>query len=204
MTTNNEEIWKDVHGYEGLYQVSTFGRIKGLAKMLCYDNTERILVPSKNNKGYLLVWLYKSGCKPKGKTVHRIVAETFLPNEKNLPQINHKDCNRENAALDNLEWISVSDNLKYSYANGRIAAWHGKKFSSEQRGFCRQRMLNSNHKRKKCIEIISNRLFDSGKEASKHLGVNYNTLKETLKDPCSKYGVMWLEDYEKLYGPLDK
>lgn len=99
-----EEIWKDVVGYEGLYKVSNTGRI--LAR-----SCERRF--QKNNSGYETVMLYKDG-KYRRRTVHRIVAEAFIPNPLCYSQINHIDENKENNCVSNLEWCTPSENnLKY-------------------------------------------------------------------------------------------
>lgn len=105
------EIWKDIHEFEGRYQVSNLGNVKSLN----YNKTgeERILKPYDNGKGYLLVNLFK-GKRTVQKLVHRLVAEAFIPNQNALSQINHKDENRQNNAVYNLEWCDVLYNLVYS------------------------------------------------------------------------------------------
>lgn len=107
-----EEIWKDVVGYEGIYQVSNLGRIKTL-NYYGKTNREEIMKFSKRKDGYLGVHLSKNG-KALTKTVHRIVATAFIPNPDNLEMVNHKDENRANNCVDNLEWCSRSYNQTYS------------------------------------------------------------------------------------------
>lgn len=116
-----EEIWKDIKGYEGLYQVSNFGRIKGMEKICksCYGSTsikkERILKNRINNKnGYYRVTLYKEDGK-KDFYVHRLVAETFIPNIDNKPAINHKDGDKGNNNVDNLEWVTYKENTNHAW-----------------------------------------------------------------------------------------
>ena len=128
-----EEIWKDISGYEGCYQVSNFGRIKSLDRYIATVGNPsgkrlirgKILNPSKRvmsngEDGYYSVTLYKCGT---GRlfNVHRIVAETFIPNPNNLPCVNHKDENKQNNRVDNLEWCSVAYNNKYGTARERSA-----------------------------------------------------------------------------------
>ena len=105
------EIWKDIEGYEGLYQVSNMGRVKSLN----YRRTgkEEILEGLKNTWGYLYVQLSKDG-KVKQCRINRLVAQAFLPNPDNLPIINHKDEDKCNNHMDNLEWCSHSYNNTYN------------------------------------------------------------------------------------------
>lgn len=108
------EIFKDIPGYEGLYQVSNLGNVKSLN----YKGTrkEKILIPFKDNEeSYLRINLYKNGSR-KTKCVHCLVAETFLVNPDNLPEVNHKDENKQNNSIDNLEYCSRNYNIRYSKA----------------------------------------------------------------------------------------
>ena len=93
-----KEIWKDIKGYEGLYQVSNMGRVKSL-KRISFDGRrieEKILKYKRAGRGqYQCVGLYKNNTS-KYKTIHRLVAEAFVPNPNNLPQVNHKDENPKN------------------------------------------------------------------------------------------------------------
>ena len=104
-------IWKPIVGYEGLYEVSNTGLIKSLN---CYNYKEpRLLKLRRRSDGYLNVGLSKNNVT-KTKTVHRIVAEAFIPNPNNLEMINHKDENRANNNVDNLEWCTRAYNQLYS------------------------------------------------------------------------------------------
>lgn len=107
-----EEVWKDIEGYEGLYQVSNLGRVKSLPKRDGFRFlSERIMVGGMSNH-YRCVILSNRG-NQKGFTIHRLVAKAFLPNPDNLPQINHKDENKLNNRVDNLEWCSAKYNMNY-------------------------------------------------------------------------------------------
>lgn len=106
-----KEIWKDIKGFEGIYQVSNLGNVKSLN----YRKTkeEKILVPKKNNAGYLWVELTNNGEKS-CLLIHRIVAMAFIPNINSLPIVNHKDENKGNNSADNLEWCTQLHNVQYS------------------------------------------------------------------------------------------
>lgn len=110
-----KEYWKYIKGYEGLYQVSNFGRVKSNK-----FGKERILKPFTNSTGYLLVSLCKDG-KVKAFTVHRLVAEAFIDNPDNLPQVNHRDENKLNNNVDNLEWCTNEYNINYGTRTERCS-----------------------------------------------------------------------------------
>ena len=109
-----EELWRDIPGFEGFYKASTLGRIKSLARRGTY---ERILNPIINHSGYYNVSLSKYG-KSKNYLVHQLVAKTFIPNPLNLIQINHKDGDKLNNKIDNLEWCTVQENITHSIETG--------------------------------------------------------------------------------------
>ena len=116
-----EEIFKDIQGYEGLYQVSNLGNVKSLPKGDGNGNRERLLkqeVISKNHTSYRRVTLSKEG-KTKRFQVHRLVAQVFLPNPSNLPFVNHVDNNGSNNTLSNLEWCTHEHNMQHSANQGR-------------------------------------------------------------------------------------
>ena len=104
------EEWRDIAGYEGLYQVSNLGRVKSLENEFSKKQKIRKLTRRKN--GYLKLQLHKNGVK-KTIEVHRLVAEAFIPNPDNKPQVNHKNCNREDNRLENLEWCTIKENVTY-------------------------------------------------------------------------------------------
>lgn len=118
----NKEIWRDVKDYEGLYQVSSEGRVKSLERKDCHGRTvkERILKPVVRHDGYVGVNLY-SGGKPKTLKVHRLVCQAFNKNPENKPCVNHIDENKTNNAANNLEWCTYEENNNHGTHNERVA-----------------------------------------------------------------------------------
>ena len=129
MTT---EIWKDIKGYEDRYQVSNLGRVKSLPHERttptggAYLTKPRILKPSSNGKGYMRLTLRKDN-KEVSKYVHRLVAEAFIPNLDNLPEVNHKDEVKNNNKVNNLEWCTPKYNNNYGTLPKRISKRSSKK-----------------------------------------------------------------------------
>lgn len=107
-----KEIWQDIRGYEGRYQVSSLGNVKSL-NYRGIKGYERQLTQKKNNDGRMWVALYRNGTV-KPMLVHRLVAMAFIPNPENLPQINHKDEKPANNCVENLEWCTGKYNIQYS------------------------------------------------------------------------------------------
>ena len=148
-----KEIWKDIEGYEGLYQVSNLGRVKSKHRV-----SERILKPSINSRGYMLVILSKNGEYKSGK-VHRLVAQSFIPNTENKPQVNHIDENKTNNMASNLEWVTVKENIN-----------HG------------TRTERTSHKIK-AIDIANGEYnyYNSISECARYLGIHKSNISQQLK-----------------------
>lgn len=122
---NMAEEWKDIEGYEGLYQVSSMGRVKSLKRTCNIKGGgkrtvgERILKPDATEYGYLRVNLYTGG-KQKKFRVHRLVAYAFVPNPEGKPEINHRDEDKTNNSAANLEWCTREENMNYGTIRERI------------------------------------------------------------------------------------
>lgn len=127
-----QETWRDIKEYEGLYQVSNLGKIKSLNKYWKVNNynniinkKEKIIKQNLDHKNYLFVHLWKNG-KSKNFKVHRLVAQTFIPNPENKLTVNHKDGNKSNNSVENLEWCTQSENVIHAYKKGLAKRRTGK------------------------------------------------------------------------------
>lgn len=185
------EIWKDIKGYEGKYQVSNLGNVKSLLdKQL--NKREKILKPSFNDKGYLRVYLSKES-KKATKTIHRLVAETFIPNLENKKTVNHIDGNKTNNRVDNLEWLSNTENQRHAWElglkkglKGDKNPMYGKNLSNETKlkisETLKGKMAGEKHpmygkkgsdspNSKRVICLNNKKVFDCIKLAAKELGL---------------------------------
>ena len=119
------EIWRDIEGYHN-YQVSNLGRVKSLERNVIkgrgglYKIEEKILKSRKDKNGYLLINLCKEG-EMRSYLVHRLVASAFLDNPNNLPQVNHKDEDKTNNRVENIEYCDRSYNINYGNRNEKMA-----------------------------------------------------------------------------------
>ena len=119
---NDSEVWKDVAGYEGVYKVSDKGNVRSVDRV---DSRGRkrdgiTLKPRYDKDGYFRVALYKNG-KEKSKTIHRLVLEAFVPNLNNYPDVNHRDEDKTNNELSNLEWCTREQNVNHGTRNKKIS-----------------------------------------------------------------------------------
>lgn len=139
-----EERWRPIKDYEGLYEVSDKGNVKSIERIIIESSTgkkrpirERLVNFGDNGNGYKFCYLWKNN-KSKRFYIHRLVAETFIPNPNNLPQVNHKDLNKDNNSIENLEWVTSADNnLHYkgmliADSNGNI--YKGRKLLAKELG----------------------------------------------------------------------
>lgn len=135
-----EEIWRDVVGYEGYYKVSNIGNIKGVCRRVYSYNggltiPERQMIPYKHKCGYLKIALTKEH-NPITYLVHRLVAIAFIDNPENKRTVNHKDGNRTNNGVANLEWMTHKENIIHSFTNLNRVAYHKGKYGKEYNPQC--------------------------------------------------------------------
>ena len=184
-TTAAVEEWRPVVGYEGLYEVSNIGRVRSVSRWIHYISKygkpykiwmEGRILTLKISNGYCLAHLSHHGIA-KHKTIHRIVAEAFIQNPDNLPEVNHKDENPKNNCVENLEWCTTVYNIRYGTA-------------IERRSSCIRKPIA---KYTKSGEFVAS--YISATEASKLLGKGrkgtglISTAARGLKP--SAYGYRW-------------
>lgn len=172
------EVWVPVVGYIGLYEVSSFGRIKTF-NFAGHNGVTKILNPFKNKKGYLQIRLFKNKIG-KCYMVHRLVATAFLPNWFNEPQVNHRDENKQNNHVDNLEWCDNRYNINYGTAIKR---------SSEKKinGKCSKKVLQYDLEGNFIAE------YPSLHEISRLYGYSFSDIAACCRGYRSKsvYGFVW-------------
>lgn len=162
-----EEIWRDIKEYEGLYQISNLGRVKSLERVSKHTKgymvhyKEKILTPTSEKNGYARVILTKNGTsKCTHHSVHRLVAKAFLPNPKNLPEVNHIDEDKINNCVDNLEWCTHKYNSNYGMRNKKLSeAKHNNTYNTKQ-------VL--------CVE--TGIIYDSAHEANRQTNINLTNI----------------------------
>lgn len=166
------EIWKDVPGYEGLYQVSDQGRVKSFKR---YKHG-KVLKQGFSTKGYRQVQLSDREMVPRYHGVHRLVALAFIPNPENKPQVNHKDLDKKNNDQENLEWSTGQENVDHYMDKGY-----------EQGSRCGAKNANARLTEREVLLIKL--AFDTGaiglKELSEILDIKHTTLS------AIKYGHSW-------------
>ncbi|MCP4990740.1 MAG: endodeoxyribonuclease [Colwellia sp.] len=119
------EKWKPVVRYEGLYEVSSFGRIRSITRTVwnsgpkCFQTIKGCVRKLRNSNGYLNLTLVKDGVT-KVESVHRIVAEAFLDNYSDSLDVNHKNCIKKDNRVENIEMVTRSQNIKHAWDNGRM------------------------------------------------------------------------------------
>lgn len=173
------EVWKDVPGYEGLYQVSNLGRVKSLERWRKNGSgkqkiPERIMSQNAINRGYLMVQLSKNGVY-KNVLVHRIVAEAFVQNLNGLDTVNHINGNKTDNRSTNLEWVTRGDNLRHAFGTGLNGADHRKLIRVAQYD--------------KDMNLI--KIYPSMNEAARQTGVNEGNINRGVYNGWKFGGFIW-------------
>ncbi len=185
----NKEIWKPIKGYKGYYEVSNLGNVRSIDRTIKDKNGKAkiikgvLLKQAKDKFGYCRVSLSKNGNVEK-RTVHRLVAESYINNPEEKETVNHKDENPSNNCVDNLEWLSQNDNLNYGTRRIREAQTKGKEIV--------QLTLDG--------EYVN--LFHSIREAGRQINNNYGGIRDVLMGSYYQaYGYCWVykEEYERYF-----
>ena len=168
LTEEQREEWRDVPGYEDLYQVSNFGRMKHKATKAIggsgyCDKDEYLLKPTKNKGGYYRIALSKKDVF-RSFLVHRLVALAFIPNPHNYKCVNHKNCVRDDNRVENLEWCTHSYNTRYAFVLGRM---------------CKSPLSGRLMRKVKVIRLCDEKefMFETMLEASRFIGVTSPTIR---------------------------
>lgn len=168
-----KEIWKDVAGYEGYYKVSNLGRVKSIDRIIINSLNIKKLFRGKILKttihpdGYLLCSLSIKN-RSLSVRIHRLVAEAFLINSENKPVVNHKNGVRDDNRLENLEWVTVKENVQHSFKSGLRKSPNFEKFGK------------LNHRSKPIIQMTKNgdfiKRYESGWEAERATGIDQGSI----------------------------
>lgn len=177
-----QEEWKKIKDADERYEVSNTGKIRSIN----YKNSGLVkdLNPAKDKKGYLRTSILMKNGRYKTIKVHREVAKAFIPNPYDLPQVNHKDGNKENNNVENLEWITNIDNAHHAIEHGLF-----------KNSFLATKKANDERKKPIIVEkdgVVM--LFDSINEASRQLKLNRRHIQDTLKhnrNKCSGYYLLY-------------
>lgn len=156
-----DEVWKEIPGTNGRYLVSNFGRVRSLPRVVSFGKRnreikEKILKQVEHGDGYYQVMIDK-----KHKYVHRLVASAFLDNPYNLPQINHKDENKGNNCVDNLEWCDGKYNVNY--------------------GSCPERSRAARMAKKNVINLETGIIYECPLEAQKETGIHHDSISRACR-----------------------
>lgn len=171
------ETWRDVVGFEGLYVISNLGKLKSIDRKIktkdgwCFFRKGIDITIRKNNFGYYDTRLCKNGSK-KSVFLHRIIAEAFIPNPDNLPMINHINGIKTDNRIENLEWVSASENSKHAYDVGL--------------------RKNPRHSHRQVIDTCINKLYASIREAATANNIPYNHCKNILKGVAKNHTCLQL------------
>ena len=188
-----EEIWKDIKGYEGLYQVSNMGRIKSIDRYVPRKNGKlqhvygKIMTSFDNGRGYKQVYLTKNSIT-KAHSVHRLVANAFIPNPDNLPQVNHKDEDKANNRVDNLEWCTQKYNQNYGTISIRKS----------------QKLLNDKNKSKPVLQYSLDGTFikewKSTRDVQRNLGFDNSHISKCCRGKQANYAYGYIWKYKNEEG----
>jgi hypothetical protein len=195
--SKTEEIWKPIKDYEGLYEVSNFGRVRNCRSYSPHTTSNKtkfgkLKTQRENNCGYLRVCLSNSGVH-KDFFVHRLVAEVFIENPEGKPAVNHIDGDKKNNHFNNLEWVSYSENTRHAYKNNLISTISDKKKISIKKAqdMSKKKVLILDKKSGEKLGV-----FSSLTEASLYFGFHDKYFSNARKRGHGKFKAVILGDDE--------
>lgn len=174
-----DEIWENITGYEGAYQISNLGRIRSLSRF--NSTTERVLKPIINSRGYAVITLSKNNVH-KIYSIHRLVAEYFIPNPEQKPEVNHIDGIKTNCNSSNLEWCTSSENQLHAFRTGLQKPnkpWLGK-FGSDHN---RSKQVSQMTKDDVLVDV-----FENAKHAEHVTGINHSGISDVCRGTSKTAG----------------
>lgn len=181
MENNSNEIWKDIEGFEGIYQISNCSRVKSLDREVkghksTWIKKGTIMKTTLNHKGYESISLCKNGTKQTAFT-HRLVAIAFISNSENKPQINHKNGIKTDNRIENLEWCTNSENQIHAYENGLNKWTENHSNAMRKRGFTIRKLDNSQVSELKKLRLQG---YTYAK-LSEHFGISGKMCEQIIK-----------------------
>lgn len=188
-----KEEWRDVVGYEGYYQVSNFGQVRSVDRIIEHHGYKqfwhgKLITKNKYNYTkpnlYILVSLNRGGVS-NIKGVHRLVAEAFIPNPENKEQVNHKDGNKHNNCITNLEWVTRSENISHAWKIGL----QPKDYSQLKSSSDKARIINN----KPVLCVTTGEVFENRVVACKALHLDHNGVYLSIKENRPYKGYMFKE-----------
>ena len=199
-----EEIWKDIKGYVGFYQVSNLGRVRSVEREIYKSNNVKQISKSsilkfEKSKGYNYVHLFKNGTR-KRIAVHRLVAEAFILNPNNLPEVDHINTIRDDNRVENLRWVTPKENMNNPLTKEKRCGYQGNKSEEIKKKISKAQSI-------KVVQLTLEgelvKIWDSAIKAQKECGFDNGNINRCCR---SKYktnkGYKWTyyEDYIKLKG----
>lgn len=190
----NTQVWKDIAGYEGLYQISSTGEVKRVERYYTQLNSltgrvnnkllsEMIMKPFEDEDGYLRISLIKENSRKK-HFVHRLVAMNFIPNPENKPEVNHKEGNKKDNRVEMLEWNTTSENQIHAIANKLYATAKGE---------------NSGQAKLKEFQVREiHELWRSGEVTQEYLSSMFGVASSAISRIVN--GVRWNHIHKEIYG----